>query len=282
MMRGAVALLVVLGCGKSAPSKPRDAAAEEFQTIDGTTYVIRDVKAVPFGSRLLIALSNKVETCDSATGDGVPLQLDVPSGPGGHYFAGTTIGTRPITVANRNGLPSVEAGDVELTIDPFDPHAGARITGTYAIEGARTKLHGHFDTRLCGDLAPEPQPTTAPPNPVTTFSDGAQQSFLLRTAIATPDALTLYDAPFISCDGIHTGRAGSWMSLAAAMPTRAKPRLGVIQPAWADGGMADRPYPVDDDAWIRFDQVDFDQATLAATIWTKSGAAGTVNAHICP
>jgi hypothetical protein len=116
---------------------------------------------------------------------GARASFEVPSGPGGRFYAGHRVGVSVMlddSTRSEPGMPalsslsmarSMSASSVAVTLEAFRFERGAHARGR--IDGAETMLigsasaHGDFDVEVC--VAPEPSSTEAlreavPPGPV--------------------------------------------------------------------------------------------------------------------
>ena len=148
---------------------------------DSVSSPLRWGYAVGVSDGLEVALFDRPVDCATANvlnerrGGGAELRIDVPSGPGGRFYAGHPVSANmfvwndqaadlPTQVTQRLGALSFQlslsdASD-RVTLEPVGPKAGAHVRGT--VEAASATLvgtaeaHGTFDVLLCDDLEPQP------------------------------------------------------------------------------------------------------------------------------
>jgi hypothetical protein len=133
------------------PEPPaRDAFVAE---VGGTARSMRHATARVRYGRLDVVLADAPFDCAHAPPpQATRIELTIPPGPGGAYFAGSTIGV-PVHVVRPNDSIEVTPKDVRLRLDGFVARPGERIHGALVIhagsERERVDVDGGLDATLC-------------------------------------------------------------------------------------------------------------------------------------
>jgi len=172
---------VILGCALGACPKPHhDEAPKPAPSAIGGG-ALRSVHAT-FGDRKLdfpygrafprlggvhLVLSTKPTSCAAprALDDAGSIELDVPPGPKGDFFAGAPIGVEAWFHDPERSTTQGRAAPWQTTLK-LDARPGAHVAGTIdfaaRIDGADDRASGAFDVELCDRDAPHLEAGAAP------------------------------------------------------------------------------------------------------------------------
>lgn len=121
--------------------------------VGGAPHSIRHATARLRYGRLDVVLADAPFDCTHAPSpQATRIELTIPPGPGGAYFAGSTIGV-PVHVVRPSDTIEVAPKEVRVRLDGFVARPGERIHGALVIragsERERVDVDGGLDATLC-------------------------------------------------------------------------------------------------------------------------------------
>lgn len=138
------------GGPRETPSQVREGGAALVELeLEGRGTALRHARAIVRQGHLELALSSSPLTCDHPPAPRAGLlELTVPPGPYGSFFAGAEIGV-PARATVRARAVGLAAREVRLRLEPFALARGARVRGTIRASPADGHAAGRFDAALC-------------------------------------------------------------------------------------------------------------------------------------